>query len=550
LSSAFIQLREQHALIPLLRCAAPGSKLQAIIPVVGGNFVSRQPLKARPERNQLRVSRLVRATASLAAIRAATSSGATAPTSTASASETTLAMLEEVADPKKLLSERTTMSIQVPRIIPKVTSSTGETPLETMLRRLRVHKPGPFVMIRTSCRNAVESIWVNRLRSFLTTLSIFIGVAAVIAALILIQGTGIIFTDTVAGLDDRTVIIDGGVYSSGGAMQSQSVQALTTQDMLEIEHVPHVAALSPVVDVSRQVSAPAANRSWDVNIFGVSAAYQGIRQWYLLNGLWFSNADDTATRPVAVIGATLAQNIFAASGLDPLGQRLIIGEEAFHIIGVLAPKGGFRLDNVVFVPYHTALHRFSISGGVNRIEAQVDNVGHVDLTVSRMAWQLRRNHALPRSSPNDFQITLSSQLLEQVRQELQAMTILLTGASGILLMAGGIGIMNIMMASMTGRTREIGIRVAVGAQHSAIRNQFLLEALILCLIGGSMGMLAGLGAGFALTNYIAVPFIVTPITYILPFALSSLIGVVFGLYPAIKAARLDPVIALQRGTRA
>jgi len=278
---------------------------------------------------------------------------------------------------------------------------------------------------------------------------------------------------------------------------------------------------------------------------GVDPSMLNARGWELGEGFWFTAVDDGASRPVAVIGSTVANNFYNTWGVDPVGSSITINGKVFRIIGVLSARGGFNLDNVVFIPYHTTINNLNMSQ-VDRIEVQIDTPVDLDQAQQHITLLLRQHHRIPSGSPNDFQIMSSSQLLQQTEQELQAMTVLLISASAILLTAGGIGIINIMLASVTGRTREIGIRIAVGAQRGEIRNQFLIEALLLCLVGGGLGIFAGLFCGFELTRIIGAPFIVTPMTFIMPFAISTFIGVVFGLYPAVKAAQLDPVVALRR----
>lgn len=439
--------------------------------------------------------------------------------------------------------EQATAQIPAPRLIPTTSQSVSDTPLEMMLRQLRVRKPKPLSMIRTSSRSALESIWTNRLRSLLTTLSIFIGVAAVIVALILMEGASAYFTDIIAGLGNNSIIVDAGTYSSGGVMARQSIQTLTPLDAITLKNVPHVIAVSPIVYVGNKIVYSGKSLSTDVQ--GVDTSMLNIRGWELGEGFWFNSVDDSASRPVAVLGATVARNFYNAEGVDPVGETITINGKAFRVIGVLTARGGFNLDNVVFIPYHTTLNRLNMSA-VDRIEVQVDTPLVLDQVQQRITLLLRQHHRIPRGSPNDFQIMPSSQLLQQTEQELQAMTVLLISSSAILLTAGGIGIINIMLASVTGRTREIGIRIAVGAQRGEIRNQFLIEALLLCLVGGGSGIFAGLLGGFELTRIIGAPFIVTPLTFIMPFAVSTFIGVVFGLYPAVKAAQLDPVVALRR----
>jgi putative ABC transport system permease protein len=452
---------------------------------------------------------------------------------------------DDTADDGLPVWEMETIPVPAPRPIPEVKEGAGkETPLEVMLRDLRVRKPKAFRMIRTSSRSALESIWLNRLTSLLTTLSIVIGVAAVIITLILTQGASAYFTDVLVGVGNSSVVIDAGMYNNGLDVTSQPERTLSLYDVQVLAKVQHVEEITPIINLEQEVGFN--NQSQQINVQGVSPALQDIQGWELQEGIWFSSADDAGTKQVAVIGSDLAQQYVEESGLDPLGQNILIGTESFRVVGVLAPQGGYKVDDVVFIPTNTALIRLSDVKGIDRIEIKLDNSTDIDLTMEKMVNILRKNHNLPPGGPADFQMNTGDQLIQITLQELQAMKVLLIGSAIILLVAGGIGIINIMLASVTRRTREIGVRIAVGARRSDIRNQFLIEAMLLSLAGGGLGMLGGLGVGFELMKIISGPFIVTTVTYVMPFAIALFIGIVFGLYPAIRAARLEPVIALQR----
>jgi len=411
------------------------------------------------------------------------------------------------------------------------------------LRDLRVRKPKVFNMLRTSVRSALASIWLNRLISLLTTLSIFIGVAAVIVTLILTQGASAYFTDVLVGVGTSSIVIDAGTYNNGWNMSSQPVRTLSLRDVQVLAKVPHVSEISPIINLEQEVGFD--NQSQQANVQGISPTLQDIQGWQLQEGIWFSNADDGGAKQVAVIGSNIAQQFAYESGLDPLGQNILIGTQSFRVVGILAPQGGYQLDDVVFIPTNTALIRLNDVKGIDRIEIKLDNSTDIYLTMEKMVNILRENHRLPRGGPTDFQMNTGDQLIQMTLLELQAMKTLLIGSAIILLVAGGIGIINIMLASVTRRTREIGVRIAVGARRSDIRNQFLIEALLLSLAGGGLGMLGGLGIGFELMKLINGPFIVTSVTLVMPFIIALFIGIVFGLYPAIRAARLEPATALQ-----
>lgn len=430
------------------------------------------------------------------------------------------------------------------RPMPQVEKGKGEvTPLEMMLRDLRVRKPKIFNMLRTSIRSALASIWLNRLTASLTTLSIVIGIAAVIITLVLVQGAGAYFVDVLVGLGSSSIVIDAGTYNNGWDVTSQPVRTLSQRDVLELSKVQHVEAISPIINLDQQVGFD--NQKWQINVQGVSPSIQDMQGWQMDSGLWLTQSDDSGVRQVAVLGSDTAQKFYNESGLDPLGENITIGSQTYKVVGILAPQGGYRLDDVVFIPTNTALLRISGVRGIDRIEIKLDNTTDSYLTIKQMINILRKNHKLAVGGPNDFQINATEDMVALTRQEMQAMNILLIGTAIILLVAGGIGIINIMLASVTRRTREIGVRIAVGARRSDIRSQFLIEALVLSLGGGGLGMLAGLGVGYELMKFINAPFIVSSVTFVMPFAIALFIGIVFGLYPAIRAARLEPVVALQ-----
>ncbi len=400
-------------------------------------------------------------------------------------------------------------------------------------------------MLGANFGSALEALWANRLRSLLTSLGIFIGVAAVIAALTLTQGASAFINGRISSLGTNTIIISPGSANSRGAFgASGTTQSLTVSDMQALAHISHVTGVSPVISLSAQVIY--GHQNWNTRIQGVSTAFQSIQSWDLAEGKWFSNSDDLSGRPVALLGQTVMHSLFDASGADPIGQQLRVRDQIFTIVGVLQSKGGsFGQDDVVFVPFAAALTRLKNSTYVDQIQVQVDSSDNVNTVQQGLTTILERRHRIPVGSPDDFQSISSSQLLQTAQQFSQTLTFLLVGIAAISLTVGGIGIMNIMIVSVTERTREIGIRMSIGARRSDIRNQFLIEALTLSLVGGIIGMILGLLIGFGITKLVSLPFIVSVNSILTPFLVSAAIGVVFGLYPAVRASRLDPIVALR-----
>jgi putative ABC transport system permease protein len=404
--------------------------------------------------------------------------------------------------------------------------------------------PGRSGMIGANFGSAVEALWANRLRSLLTALGIFIGVAAVVAALTLTQGASSAISSRISSLGSNTITISPGAATTGGAFGAAgTTESLTVQDADALTKITHVTGVSPIIAVSAQVVYGSQN--WNTRIQGVNTEFQTILSWQIASGTWFSNSDVNADNPVAVLGQTVASSLFSATGADPVGQNIRIRNQIFRVVGVLQTKGGSSTqDDVVYVPYTTALIRLKNTTYLDGIEVQVDDTNNVAPVQQGITTVLEMRHHIPPGTPDDFRTISSNQLLQTAQQFTQILSFLLVGIAGISLTVGGIGIMNIMLVSVTERTREIGIRMSVGARRSDIRNQFLIEALTLSFLGGLIGMFIGMLAGLGLTHAFQLPFVVSAFSLLMPFVVSAVIGIVFGLYPAVRASRLDPIVAL------
>ncbi len=438
--------------------------------------------------------------------------------------------------------------VPVPRPLPP-----DNSPVANLLRELQSGKSGRSSSFGASWDTAVESVWANRTRSILTMLGIVIGIAAVIGALTLAQGVGAFFTNLISSQGANTITVQPGTLFNTTQKKS-TIRDLSDQDLNAVSKLQHVTAISPVVSSSNGQAVYGA-QNWNTRVQGVSIDLEGIQNWNMAEGLWFTQADQAGAQPVAVIGDTVKHNLFDPTGTDPIGKKIRFRNQIFRIVGVLAPKGGFRQDDIIFVPYKAAEARLTNTTALSEIIIQVDTQDNINVVVQQLTSAIEQNHHIARGSPDDFKTTTSTQTLQRAQQTTGAISLLLSGIAAISLTVGGIGIMNIMLVSVTERTREIGLRMAIGARRKDIRNQFLVESLLLCVLGGVIGLGLGLFVGWLSTGVLLsaiagsagnVPFIVTPTTLILPFVVSLTVGVVFGLYPAIRASRLDPIVALRR----
>jgi putative ABC transport system permease protein len=418
------------------------------------------------------------------------------------------------------------------------------TSLQNVLAELRLHRRRRGSELEASMGSALEALWANRGRSFLTALGIFIGVAAVIAALILTQGVNTYVNNQLAQLGSAIIISSSnankGTISEGATPPS----TLTQRDAQSLVGIPHLVSVSPIITVNSQTVFR--NQNWTTQIEGVSVNYLTIQNLKMAQGTWFSSSDEETTASVAVVGDTVMHNLFDASGVNPIGQSIRIGNAIFRVEGTLQPQGGsFSQDDVIYVPFETAQIRLKNLPTVDQIQAQADATDNVSQTAQAITTILRRNHHILPGATDDFTVMTFTQFLQRAGAGTQILTALLVGIAAISLTVGGVGIMNIMLVSVVERTWEIGIRMSLGARRRDIRSQFLIEAILLCLIGGIVGLLLGLLIGGAVTRASQLPFVVTPITLLLPFAVSTGIAIAFGLYPAIRASRLDPIEALR-----
>ena len=416
-------------------------------------------------------------------------------------------------------------------------------------RQLELPRRG--ALIGPSFTSALEALWVNRLRSLLTLLGVIVGVGAVIGAVSITQGTSAQISQNYAGLGTNVLTIfagsgaalGAGSGAAAGAKGGASAQQLqfTTADVDALATLQHVTGVSPVSMLGGSVTH--GDKSSQDQVQGVYPAYQSIENWQIASGAWWSESDESSSAAVAVIGQKVVEDLFGA-GADPVGQTIFIKSQPFRIIGVLKSKGaqgGLNRDNVIFIPFTTAAHRFNQSHPIDQIEVAVDSTDQIAAVKRAITALLEARHG----GSTSFNILSPNDLVASAQQSAQTLTYLLVGIAAISLIVGGIGILNIMLVSVTERTREIGIRMAVGARRGDIRNQFLVEALTLSSLGGGIGIAIGLIAGLALTRSMQLPFVLAVGPILLALGVAAVIGLTFGFYPALRASRLDPIVALR-----
>lgn len=384
----------------------------------------------------------------------------------------------------------------------------------------------------------------NKMRSFLTALGIIIGVAAVIAMVSIGNGAKAQVEAQVASLGQNVVTVFPGSVTTGGARGGWgSSNTLTVEDAEAIENeIQNIIAVSPESRSRSQILANGLN--WNTTIYGESTGYLSIRAWDLATGDFFTENDVRSAAKVCVIGSTIARELFPNS--DPIGQTLRVRNIPLKVLGVLSSKGfnlfGSDQDDCVITPHTTSMRRLFRRNNVSTImmeAASPEVMASVQQDVTDLLTQ-RRGGRDP-----DFTVRNQLEIAEAATSTSKTMTALLGAIAGVSLMVGGIGIMNIMLVSVTERTREIGIRLAIGAHDRDIRLQFLIEAMVLSLMGGILGVLLGIGISQALSHFNGWPTLVSQGAIILAVTFSGVVGVVFGFYPAHKAAKLDPIEALR-----
>jgi putative ABC transport system permease protein len=406
-------------------------------------------------------------------------------------------------------------------------------------------------LLLVTVKIALRALRRNAMRSLLTTLGIIIGVAAVIAMVSIGQGASVSVQERIASLGNNMLIILSGTTTQGGVRSgSGGKPTLTVNDAKAIQR--ECSAVGAVTYTKRQVQqVVAGNQNWSTAVSGVTPEYQTVRDWPVVMGRFLNKQDEESAATSAVLGQTVVQNLFG-SGQNPIDQEIRISNVPFRVVGVLASKGqstqGQDQDDAVLVPFSTAERKVlgtQMLGTVGAIMVSAISPEAIPEAQRQITNLLRERHRIRRGQNDDFSVRNLADIAATAQSTSQVMNILLASVASVSLVVGGIGIMNIMLVSVTERTREIGLRMAVGAKSRHILTQFLLEAVVLSSIGGIVGVLLGVvGAKLvsALANW---PTIVPPEAIFLAITFSAAVGIFFGFYPARKAARLDPIQALR-----
>ncbi|MBR6433727.1 MAG: ABC transporter permease [Bacteroides sp.] len=394
---------------------------------------------------------------------------------------------------------------------------------------------------------ALRALNNNKLRAFLTMLGIIIGVASVITMLAIGQGSKKSIQAQIAEMGSNMIMIHPGADTRGGVRQDPS--AMQTLKMADYEalrdETSFLSAISPSVSSSGQLIA--GNNNYPSSVSGVGTEYLEIRQLSIENGEMFDESDIQTSAKVCVIGKTIVDNLFP--GEDPIGKIIRFNQVPFRVVGVLKSKGynsmGMDQDDVVLAPYTTVMKRLLAQTYLSGIFASALSEDMTDNATEEITGILRRNHKLKDGDDDDFTIRSQQELSTMLNSTTDLMTTLLACIAGISLVVGGIGIMNIMYVSVTERTREIGLRMSVGARGIDILSQFLIEAILISITGGVIGVVIGCGASWVVKSAAHWPIFIQPWSVFLSFAVCTVTGVFFGWYPAKKAADLDPIEAIR-----
>lgn len=407
-----------------------------------------------------------------------------------------------------------------------------------------------MINIPSTIKISLRALRVNKMRSALTMLGIIIGVGAVITMLAVGTGARQSIGEQIASMGSNLLIVLPGATTSGGArMGAGSQMTLSTSDAEAIlKECPAVLHVAPVLGGVAQVIY--GNQNWSTGVTGTTPAMLEVRDWPLSEGRPFAEEDVRSASKVCLLGQTVVDNLFGS--IDPIGQIVRIKNVPFTVIGVLDRKGqspnGQDQDDTIYIPVTTAQKKIfgtTFPGMVRIIMVKAGGAEELSQAQKQITELLRQRHRIAQKQDDDFSVRNLTQMMQAAEESAKIMALLLGAVASVSLLVGGIGIMNIMLVSVTERTREIGIRMAVGAKTWDIRLQFLIEALILSLIGGGIGIVIGVSGSQVLSTIAGWPTIISLFSIFLAFGFSGVVGIFFGFYPAMKASLLDPIEALR-----
>ena len=396
---------------------------------------------------------------------------------------------------------------------------------------------------------AFRALVRNKMRAALTMLGIIIGVSAVIAMVSIGQGAQASVQAQISSIGTNLLFVSAGAQNVGGVRSGTGetgTNTLTIEDLEAISReVPSVSMVTPAVNTRTQLIF--GNQNWNTQIQGVNEQFLEIRKWNVQDGAFFTDGDVRTAARVLVIGQTIADNLFP--GMDPIGQTLRVRDLPFRVVGVMVRKGqdaqGRDQDDTALAPYSSVQKKILGSERVSIAYVSAISQEATFTAQEQITELLRQRHNLGRNEPNDFTVRNMTDIADAANETNSIMTMLLASIASVSLLVGGIGIMNIMLVSVTERTREIGIRMAIGARSSAVRTQFLIESVVLSLTGGMIGILLGLLVSFLIPQMLGWPTMVSTPAIVGSVVFSAAVGIFFGYYPARKAAALDPIDALR-----
>jgi putative ABC transport system permease protein len=396
-------------------------------------------------------------------------------------------------------------------------------------------------------RVALKALGRNKLRTLLTMLGMIIGVAAVITMVALGSGAQAAIEEQIRGAGTNMITIFPGSVSMGGVKGGAGTSSrLTPADARALRDLPEVDYVSEGLQSRQQVIA--AGQNWQTNIVGVNIDFVFVKSWPLKYGAFFTEQDVQSAAKVCLLGQNVAVTLFGED-VDPTGVEMRIRNQVFKVLGVMGPKGasssGQNQDDQILAPYTTVIKKLQGSENLQYILLSARSAAETRQTADAVAAAMRVQHKLEPGADDDFRVQTQDDLIATRTQATQTMTSLLAGIAGVSLVVGGIGIMNIMLVSVTERTREIGLRLAIGARGSDVLAQFLIEAIVISLAGGAMGIASGYGLAEFLRTYNNWPAVIPPDAVAVATGFSAAVGVFFGFYPARKAAGLDPIEALR-----